>query len=265
MKAAVVLLVALGLGAIPSMARGQMSVEEAMKRLKDRQAHERPDTRPVSRVAAKRPVAAPARPAFDPERFSPGVRLLLETGETQRVRWIDRVKSRVEDTKLTIRHLGDRHRYGDQGTMRKYLASLFDVLHKESDPRMRYTVLPVLGQDLRVGAAGYPGAMSIFQRSGKDALMHCQGNLVWVTGLDLSGMVDGQVIDSAGVMRVTGTRQYATALGGSKTVYVLSPMQLPGEIVRRCRPLLEIPEAPVSDPGRPPAPREYHRAIAVHG
>lgn len=44
--------------------------------------------------------------------------------------------------------------------------------------------------------------------------------LIWIVG-KYSGVVDGQAVTFNEVFRVTGTKQYATAIGGSKTVFML--------------------------------------------
>jgi len=57
--------------------------------------------------------------------------------------------------------------------------------------------------------------------------------LVWVVG-KYSGVVDGQTVTFNEVFRVTGTKQYTTAIGGSKTVFMLERFDI-APIVERLK------------------------------
>lgn len=58
-------------------------------------------------------------------------------------------------------------------------------------------------------------------------------SLIWMVGR-YSNAVDGQVAKFNGVFRVTGTKQYATALGSSKTVYQIEKFDI-APIVERLK------------------------------
>ena len=48
----------------------------------------------------------------------------------------------------------------------------------------------------------------------------------WVKGVLTKDIVDGETLTIPGVFEITGTRTYETVLGGSKTVFVLEPVDL---------------------------------------
>jgi len=79
---------------------------------------------------------------------------------------------------------------------------------------------------------------------------------VWVKG-NTKGLTDGTKIQIEDVFQVTGTKQYNTAIGGSKTVYVLEKVNV-GPIIERLR---KEREAEKQEPREPkptkPAEREW--------
>lgn len=68
--------------------------------------------------------------------------------------------------------------------------------------------------------------------------------LIWVVG-KYSGVIDGQNVTLKSVFRVTGTKQYTTAIGGSKTVFMLEPFDI-APIVERLK-----AEAAANKPAEP--------------
>jgi hypothetical protein len=52
---------------------------------------------------------------------------------------------------------------------------------------------------------------------------------VWIKGVDTTNLVDDKerTIDITAPMKVTGTTQYPTVLGGTKTIFVLEPSEMP--------------------------------------
>ncbi len=55
--------------------------------------------------------------------------------------------------------------------------------------------------------------------------------LVWLKGFSTTGLADGKTMTIGRFVQVTGTRQYATALGGSKTLMVIEPFDIDKELV----------------------------------
>lgn len=47
---------------------------------------------------------------------------------------------------------------------------------------------------------------------------------VWITGLSTEGLVDGVEITRNVIFKITGTKTYPTAMGGSRTLFLLEPM-----------------------------------------
>ena len=47
--------------------------------------------------------------------------------------------------------------------------------------------------------------------------------LFYIRGLSTDGLVDDQYFNTTGLFKITGTRRYATTMGGTKTVFVLEP------------------------------------------
>jgi hypothetical protein len=50
---------------------------------------------------------------------------------------------------------------------------------------------------------------------------------VWITGVSTSGLVDGQIISLPQLFMVKETKRYQTAIGSSKTVFVMTPFEIP--------------------------------------
>jgi hypothetical protein len=47
--------------------------------------------------------------------------------------------------------------------------------------------------------------------------------LVFIKGVSTDGLIDGHDLKTESVFRITGTKRYGTAMGGTKTVFVLEP------------------------------------------
>jgi hypothetical protein len=50
--------------------------------------------------------------------------------------------------------------------------------------------------------------------------------LVWLKGFSTSGLADGKAMAIGRAVQVTGSRQYTTAMGASKTVMVVEPFDI---------------------------------------
>jgi hypothetical protein len=80
---------------------------------------------------------------------------------------------------------------------------------------------------LAVGAAGRLDEIRVQQIVGGSEMI-CRlagGATVWIDGLSTEGKVDGASYASPYVFRVTGTKTYTTALGTSKTIFLLKPQK----------------------------------------
>jgi len=51
-------------------------------------------------------------------------------------------------------------------------------------------------------------------------------NPVWLTGISTVGMVDDHFVKDEPVLEVIGTKQYPTAIGGVKTVFLVRPFNI---------------------------------------
>jgi hypothetical protein len=56
-----------------------------------------------------------------------------------------------------------------------------------------------------------------------------KGDLCWVDGISTAGITDDSLADLDGAFEVVGTKSYTTAIGGSNTVWQLSPTNLDNE------------------------------------
>lgn len=86
--------------------------------------------------------------------------------------------------------------------------------------------LPVLDLDnLAPGDIGQPGRIYVLQVV-DETNMICKFNQTtyWISGVSTRGFTDQETYRLADVLVVAGTRQYQTAIGGSKTVVVLKPV-----------------------------------------
>lgn len=74
---------------------------------------------------------------------------------------------------------------------------------------------------------GHPGPESYIQvkqiLGPKEAIVGVYGVDVWLSGLSTQNWTDDAVIDLPGVFKVVGNKTYATALGGSRTVWQVTP------------------------------------------
>lgn len=76
--------------------------------------------------------------------------------------------------------------------------------------------------DARFGGTAH--AYEVFQIIDEsNFLIKARDVIVWVSGVKTSGFVDGRGAPLPYIMKVTKTRQYETAIGGSKTVFEIAP------------------------------------------
>ncbi len=61
---------------------------------------------------------------------------------------------------------------------------------------------------------------------GTNMMVTMFGQRVWVSGVSTAGLVDGKKVELPQVFRITGTKTYKTAIGGSNTVFVFSPVDM---------------------------------------
>ena len=78
---------------------------------------------------------------------------------------------------------------------------------------------------LVIGQIGELGEQPVFQVSGpNEALVYLGFELVWISGIDTTGIVDGKSYEIKGVFKVTGTKTYQTPLS-VKTIMHLERIQ----------------------------------------
>lgn len=82
--------------------------------------------------------------------------------------------------------------------------------------------------------------------------------LVWITGR-FGDLVDGQSVAFSGVFIVSGTKQYTTAIGGSKTVYMLERFDI-APIVERLKAEAASKKTVIPESDAMPAFREWSDA-----
>lgn len=83
--------------------------------------------------------------------------------------------------------------------------------------------LPVPPLELTVGSYGkLNGEFEVFQvLDEENMLVKYRDSTIWVSGIDTTNIVDEQQFKIEKEMRVTGTRQYNTLMGGTKKVFVV--------------------------------------------
>ncbi|GAG03304.1 unnamed protein product, partial [marine sediment metagenome] len=54
----------------------------------------------------------------------------------------------------------------------------------------------------------------------------------WVRGVPTAGYTDGRSFDHPGIFEVVGTKTYTTALGGTKTVFVLELTPITRDMIK---------------------------------
>lgn len=72
-----------------------------------------------------------------------------------------------------------------------------------------------------IGTVESAGMVQIIDDS--QALIRLNGHLFWVKGIDTSQITSSDTVDFTGLWRISGTTQYTTVLGFTKTVDVLEP------------------------------------------
>ena len=89
-------------------------------------------------------------------------------------------------------------------------------------PRLDRIALGSIGQ--------WPGANILQVVDEKTALVNFSSvqskQTVWITGISTAGMVDGGAHRADVIVAVTGTKTYTTAVGGSRTVFTVEPLDL---------------------------------------
>lgn len=146
------------------------------------------------------------------------MKLILKRGEDERQKRVSEIKTRIAQEPVVYRDVpvGARHFKSvvvPSAIHEKELAIL-------EEQKGKY--IPTLA--LREGSIGVISGNG-FQRTKvtqiiDDSNMLCQifDDTVWVTG-NTAGLVDGNGVFLKGLYRCTGTKQYRTILGASRTIY----------------------------------------------
>lgn len=151
------------------------------------------------------------------------VKEMLERGETQR---LADMKSLLDE----IRQLDDQKgRLPEDSSADSRRDEIAQAIAKDRRlislcQKLKGQYLPDL--EMKVGSTGIiHGTLHVFQViDGNDVLLSFgENSFCWAKGFDTSGLVDDQEFEFHRALRVTGTTQYATAAGSTRTVFVLEP------------------------------------------
>ncbi|MGD0465029.1 MAG: hypothetical protein ABSB74_21305 [Tepidisphaeraceae bacterium] len=151
------------------------------------------------------------------------VKEMLERGETQRLADMKSLLAEIRQLDGQLVKLPDSSNYDTQRNEISQ-AIVKDRQLISQCQRLKGHYLPDL--EMKVGSTGtIYGALHVFQViDGNDVLLSFGENSVcWAKGFDTSGLVDDQEFEFHRPLRVTGTTQYATAAGSTRTVFVLEP------------------------------------------
>jgi hypothetical protein len=92
--------------------------------------------------------------------------------------------------------------------------------------------------DLEVGAIGVIGnATAIQVVDSTNLIVSYRNKLLWITKHPTKGVVDDSILPLPGMWKITSTKRYNTAIGGSKTVFMAEPFSEP---FIEYRPLIEF-------------------------
>jgi hypothetical protein len=95
----------------------------------------------------------------------------------------------------------------------------------------------------RVGDIGYVGRVEVKQiASPTEFHTYVEEKRVAIRGFDTSGIVNGSIVN-VGMMFVSGTETYNTAIGGTNTIFVLRKVPLEVLIKNLALPTVSIPAA----------------------
>jgi hypothetical protein len=128
---------------------------------------------------------------------------------------------------------------------------------KPKKPGAKPLVPEIKAIDIKVGDVGYIVDTGICMDHQKDTIQNLwtvtqvidktnmlariyekRGDLtVWFSGISTAGFTDGSNQRVGQILQVTGTKQYTTAIGGTKTVFVISPfaIQDPDEFAAKAK------------------------------
>lgn len=154
-------------------------------------------------------------------------RLLITVYRTQAVEFrdwqIETIKKYLRDPRQRKR-LGARE-YPEWSTrMRKGL----EQLEGSEAPKLffgyNFGHMGRRDHDLAIGMMGYLRAVDVVQiQSNDEMLVRHDDTLLWIRGLDNSGLTDGVAVLIPDLMVVAGRKTYPTAMGSTNTVLLLEP------------------------------------------
>ena len=176
-------------------------------------------------AAADKPPLVPVNPPREPETAEEiaAVQTILAAGKMER-------RAKIAELKGYIASGQHLHALSANSSIQR-LSKGKGVYLPSLSRRLSVGEIGVLRQHVPFCAAAQP--VKAFQVMDEDTLLieiaysRSDRMICWLDGFSTNGVVDGDRHSGvAALLRVTGTRQYGTAIGGSRTVFVLEPFGL---------------------------------------
>ena len=209
-------------------------MHEQIEFLQARIAHLEAENR---RLRSKQPTSAPTSQTLNSmfARVNQKRKTFLTAAKSERARYIKNLRLRITHTKSLIRTVTRQqyNSYVERTAAVKPRKDALKLLYKElrrlSDPNDLF-VTSRFYAPLAVGQSALLQSVKVFQVSNRSGMLgeipvrDRDDVLVWFSGVDTSGMVDGGWVKFDSIFCIVGTRKYRTVIGGSKTVFVLEPI-----------------------------------------
>ncbi len=255
---------------------GQVSVEEAQARLRERQAQRATQpSAPAARPEAKPPAAKPVKTVK---------RLALKYGAPPRVaEWfsslplyrqdiLDGIRGKIEEQEKAITaaekepiplvrvgggrggpemrpdEKSQRDRNNRVREMKRKIALLNKQIQEIKDNPMSILTYP---PELKLKEGNYGSLKNVELRviqvvDGTNVMVKTRDKgILWINGFSTAGLVEDELVAGAPLVICTGKKQYTNASGEKTTVHVVEPLD-----VEKWIGVEEVPVPPVPPPGR---------------
>jgi hypothetical protein len=133
--------------------------------------------------------------------------------------------------------------YDSEATRNQHLQSLERTIAKYKETlRELKANSPIYLADMpaeapRIGMIGLLGALRIQQVVGPTEAIVERASTpsysFWITGVRTDGIADDSEVTPVDVFQVTSTKTYATAIGSTKTIYVLEPVDIHQYLIKQ--------------------------------
>jgi hypothetical protein len=202
------------------------AIDAANEKLRQRQSAAA--TQAVVRDNAENGISGP----IDISGFDKKVRAIMEEGEDQRQDRLKWLRSEITSAGLVLQHVRQHdlpraEKIEDVKEIESYIGNIKkEIIAIE----YRYTYLPKLILKLDKGGRIYSEITIRQVFDEHNMLIDIGHSTVWVSGMLTAGMTTNGSATIDTVMRVSGTKTYASLDGGSNTVFLIEPVDLPPEL-----------------------------------